>query len=135
MARRQSDTRFFFEYTGWRYDPKTETSNQGRWRRARDLVEAEREAHVRGWTYRWEWDDDQDSGCCECTEPESGCPCARGECGGHEVLGCILQTTYESHADSLWGISDPSEEDRRVIEAELASEHLADIQHALMQAI
>jgi hypothetical protein len=132
---RQSDTRFFFKYSGWGYDPKTETPNQGRWRGARNLARAEREAHARGWTYRWEWDEDQDRGCCECTEPESGCPCARGECGGHQVFGCILSTTCAPHVNALWGISDPSEEDRRVIEAELASEYLHDVQDALMQAI
>ena len=126
---------FFFKHAGYSYDPKTETPLRGRWRCARKLAEAEREAHARDWSFEWEWDDDDvgrqgryTSGeCVQCGDQD----CTRE----HEVLGCILRTSVDRHAASLWSIVDPSPDYRRVVEAELASEHLAELRASVFEAI
>lgn len=80
---------------------------------AAHLARAEATAERLGWAYDWEWDDEPWDGDCGC-QPS-------------EVLGCILRDAYSGEQlASLWGIGDPSNTDRRVIEAELAAEVLSE---------
>lgn len=124
-TRRSSAVRFFFKHAGWSYDHKTETSIGGRWRCARLLAAAEKEAQARGWTYIWV----DDSASRETLSCDCGCE------PPDEMLGCVLRTAHDKHAASLWGIGDPTPEYRRVVEAELAAEHLHEIRESVKEAI
>jgi len=53
----KTETQFFYEQAGWSYDPKTETSEQGRRRCAELLANVERHARSSGIRYEWELDD------------------------------------------------------------------------------
>src|SRR5262245_58257864 len=113
-------TTFFFRNAGYSYNPKNETRIQGRWRCARDLAAAEQHAARMGWTATWEWDAMEWDG-------EGPAP--------HEVLGCVLKNADGEILASLWGIGDPSRDYRRVVEAELAAEARAEIQHSVHEAV
>ncbi len=52
--------RFFYEHAGWSYDPKTETSQQGRRRCASTLAAAEDRARDLGMRYDWQEESDPD---------------------------------------------------------------------------
>lgn len=84
---------------------------------AQKLAYAEACAKKAGW--RCEWQDDPDPynmGDAEAEMPK-------------EVLGCVLKDAKNKHLASLWGIGDPSFDYMRIVEAELASEALADVRH------
>lgn len=103
---------FFFENAGWSYDPKKETSDQGKLRCAQALAHAEAEARKRGWSVCWDYD------------PE---PYQRGDAEERvpdEVFVAILYDENTIPRASLGGIGDPTPEYRRVIAAELAHEAL-----------
>jgi hypothetical protein len=110
---------FFLKNAGYSYDPKTETPKQGRARCARELAKAERDARALG--YSFEWVDDECIGC-DCDNPE--CECSSGE--PHESLCCIIRDENGRVAGSLGSICKPSREYARVVEAEVASEALAE---------
>lgn len=101
---------FFHEYAGWSYRPGVETPEQGRRKGAVALARAERWAADSGITFGWQWDHDvaQD------TEYEVEC------------LYAVALDTDARVLASLGGITDPTPEYRRVVEAELALEVLAD---------
>ena len=83
---------------------------------ALSLARAEQEASSRGWDYEWKYD--------ELGLQEWYCE------GGYvpeEVLGCILRDEKGNVLASLWGIGDPDRNYRRVVEAELACEALAEL--------
>lgn len=52
-----TNEQFFYENAGWSYDPKTETSEQGRQRCAKLLAQAEAWAKSNGVSYEWSKDD------------------------------------------------------------------------------
>lgn len=93
------------------------------------LARAERYAEEHGWTFTWEDDPDADtSWCTECTTASDG--------HDHLMYGCILKDEHGTVLGSLWGIDgDPCPHGGgvvmgygRVVQAELASEALHDIQ-------
>lgn len=112
---------FFYEHAGYSYDPKTETAEQGRMRCAKELAEAESIASRLGWEHSWEWDD---SGCSGCDCDSEDCACSSG--AEHETLGCVLKDEHGKVLASLWGICGATDTYRRVVEAELSDEALAD---------
>ena len=119
-ARKQltPDQFFFYQHAGYSYDPKTETAEQGRLRCAKELAEAEAIGQRLGYVYEWEFDECPDLSWMSDEEREQE----------HEVLCCRIvdpENTRYSLA-SLCGITDP-DHNRRVIEAELASEAIAEL--------
>lgn len=104
---------FFLAHGGSSTKPG-ETRQQGRRRSAIALARAEAEAATRGWSVEWEGD------------PE---PYQMGDAEGEapsEVYGAVLRDEHGTVIASLWGIGDPTRAYRRVVEAELASEALAE---------
>lgn len=120
--RKRTAAQFFFRHAGYSYDPKTETRLQGRWRGARRLAWAETQAQERGWSAEWQHEESWTCG-------DLGCD--RQDNHEHEVLYCILRDGTGSVIGSLGMIemSPVLAEARaygRVVEAELASEALAE---------
>jgi hypothetical protein len=109
-------TKFFYDHAGWSYDPKTEAAERGRQRVAQLLAKAEAWAKIEGLWFDWQPDMD--------SSYEDNAP--RWMC-----LAKLDDTVWAS----LGGIDtdpDNGDPDRRVIEAELASEvrdAWADIDH------
>lgn len=116
MARRMNDAeRFFFQHGGYSYDPKVETRAQGRRSSAVAHADAEAWAKRAGITFVWEWDEEP----YQMGDAETKAP--------SEVLGCVVRYSTGTIGPSLWGIGDPDENYRRVVEAELALEARRDI--------
>ncbi len=99
---RQQRIQFFREHAGYSTPP-------GRLVCAKNLADAEEYANTNDWVY--EWHDDP--------EPwDSDIP----DYTPSEVLGCILRDADRNILAALFGIADPDQEYRRVVEAELAYE-------------
>jgi hypothetical protein len=114
---------FFSEHAGFSYDPKVETPEEGRQNSALHYAKAEQFAKERGWTAEWRDDPEPyEMGDAEETPPS-------------EVLGCVLKDSSGEVLASLWQIGDPTRAYRRVVEAELASEAIADAPHRFQRAI
>jgi hypothetical protein len=110
---------FFYENAGYSYDPKTQTPEQGRIACAKALAEAEAVGKRLEYSFEWDWDECPDLSFMSDEEREQE----------HEVLCCRIvdpETARYSLA-SLCGIVDPDHNYRRVIEAELASEAIAEL--------
>jgi hypothetical protein len=106
MTVNRNDWKFFLDHAGYCTPP-------GRVVCAKEYAECERLASDLGYTFEWEWDD---------------LPWDPGDMAGpppKEVLGCVMKDPKGREVESLWGIGDPDRNYRRVVEAELASEHLA----------
>jgi len=82
------------------------------------LARAERYASEHGWKLEWQLDPEP----YELGDAETRMPT--------EVLGCVLRDDDGNVLGSLWGIGDPSPEYAHVVQAELASEALFDIEAA-----
>lgn len=106
---------FFFDNAGYSYNPKKETAQQGRIQCAKDLAFAELTAERMQWSYSWIWD----------TDPDLSWMSEEERSQEHETFVCILNDADGNWLESLGGITDPSNDYRRVIEAELAAEALA----------
>jgi hypothetical protein len=123
-ARKQltPDQFFFYQNAGYSYDPEKETAERGRIRCAVELAEAEQYARNLGWEFEWDWDECPDLSWMTDEEREQD----------HEVLCCRIPDPENSRYSlaSLCGITDPDSNYRRVVEAELASEALAEYDHA-----
>ena len=117
--RRDNAIRFFYREAPYSWTPARETEQAGRWRGARALADAEAWAASVGLTFTWDWD----------PEPWDGDGPAP-----QEVLGCVARWRDGAYATSLWGIGDPSDAYRRVVEAELAHEARAEMRARLEQA-
>ncbi len=121
-------TQFFYRNAGFSYNPKMQTKQQGHWASARSLAQAEAWAQSQGLIAVWQFDVIADASFVEdWTEEEQ----TEWNAKDHEALGCILyrpcpdhgtDCKHAEHLQSLWGIFDPTEEYKRVIEAELALE-------------
>jgi hypothetical protein len=110
---------FFYRNAGYSYDSKTETPEQGRLRCAKELADAETIGQRLGYVLEWDFDECPDLSWMSDEEREHD----------HEVLCCRIpdpENTRHSLA-SLYGITDPDSRYRRVIEAELAAEAIADL--------
>lgn len=108
---------FFYEHAGFGYDPKTQTPEQGKRQCAEALADAETLATAHGYTFEWfvdpeitaaDWSDTED----------------------HATWCCIIRNDDGDVVGSLGGIDfGPGGEPwgdsyRRVVEAELALEHM-----------
>jgi len=124
-ARKQltTDQFFFYEWAGYSHSPKIETPEQGRLRCARELAEVEAIGHRLGYEFEWEWDECPDLSWMSDEERERD----------HEVLCCRIVDPENPRYSlaSLCGITDPDRNYRRVIEAELASEAIAELDHEI----
>jgi hypothetical protein len=111
------DQRFFYEHAGYSYKAP-ETATQGRIRCAIELAQAEEYALNLNWEFEWDWD--------EC--PDLSWMSEEEQNEDHEVLCArIVNPDDRRHSlASVCGITDPDSNYRRVIEAQLASEALAD---------
>jgi hypothetical protein len=105
---------FFYDHAGYSYG-KDEKPEDGRIRCAKDLAESESIAARLQWSYEWEWDNDIDDSWMD--EEERAKP--------HEWL-CVRMMDGNKVLQALGGIVDPDNDYRRVVEAELASEELAE---------
>lgn len=108
---------FFYENAGYSVG-KGETQEQGRIRCAIELAQAEKYARNLEWEFIWDWD--------EC--PDLSWMTEEEQAEEHEVLCCRIPDPEKPRYSlaSLSGITDPDSNYRRVIEAELASEALAE---------
>lgn len=111
---------FFYANAGFSYDPKTETPHKGRARCARELAKAERDAVALGYTFQWR--DDWSVGD---HFKEYGEAYNDGEPSTCET--CICLDPDGQIVESLGCIDDATSDYRRVVEAELASEALAEV--------
>ena len=93
--------KFFLTHAGYCTPP-------GRAACALSLARAEIQAEEEGFTVEWVPDDMPWEG--DCQAPS-------------DVLGCIV-TSPDGESSSLWGIGDPDNAYRRVVEAELSSDVL-----------
>ncbi len=123
------DEQFFYDHGGWSYDPKTETSEQGRRRIAIRAARNEREAKKRGWYVEWEYEDEPVEDLIDRTDwtDEEN---EKWDAEEHEVLRARVVVEDEDGNDigegeGLGGIVDPDPDYKRVIEAELFEEALA----------
>ena len=113
---RETAVSFFFEHAGWSYDPATETPEQGRRRCAERLADSEAWASAMGVRFNWHEDFQIDHA-------------AEFDCyadGGPETCECVLATLDGECVGSLSCIDDATDEYRRVVEAEVASEARAE---------
>ncbi len=113
------DQLFFYLNAGYSHDPKTETAEQGRIRCARQLAEAEEISERMDWEFDWAWDECPDLSWMSDEDREQE----------HEVLCCRIPDPKNPRYSlaTLCGITDPDSKYRRVIEAELASEAIAEL--------
>jgi hypothetical protein len=110
------DERFFYDHAGWSYNPQTESKLAGHMNSAKQLAEAERQVRNLGW--RFDWQDDWTVGS---HTAEYG-----KDCGEPETCeSCIVYSEVGTILASLHCIDDADHNYRRVIEAELALEALA----------
>jgi hypothetical protein len=118
---------FFYDHAGASWNPETETEEQGRLRGARELAAAERTASALGWSFEWsidpdidssEWlDDNEDGG--RNRDPWHTWKCAMYADGEFVTSLHGIDFGRDGHPNS-----DPY---RRIIEAELALEHVGDL--------
>jgi hypothetical protein len=130
---RQTAYHFFVSQAGYSYDPKVETALQGRQRAAKRLAAAERWADAQRLVAVWQNDPD-------CGPDDFDFEADKDHVREHGAVGCILYRPCDDHGTeckhaeclgSLWGITeslDNRQRDayRRVVEAELALEAMAD---------
>lgn len=114
------DEQFFYEHAGYSHDPKTETPEQGRVRCAIDLAAAEIYAKDRDWTFDWSWDECGDLG-----DHSEWCD-VKGR-HDHYIEHCALSGADGNVLEALGGIIDADNKYRRVVQAELASQALYEI--------
>jgi hypothetical protein len=107
---------FFWDNAGFCYNPKTETKDEGRYRSAMQLVQAELEGTHQGFSFVWDVDDIDSSDFSDDTP--------------HELFYCTCLDYRGDVLSSLGGVdfgpnTQPWSHDyRRVVEAELALEAL-----------
>jgi hypothetical protein len=112
---------FFYEHAGYSYDPANETPEQGRRRGAEELARASLEGFARHWSAVWEIDPDITSRDWDTDSPE------------HETWVCYVYDEHGEPIGSLGGVDfgpdgDPTGDPyARVVEAELAAEHLQEL--------
>lgn len=120
-ARKQltADQFFFYQNAGYAYDSKTETPEQGRLRCAKELAAAEAIGQRLGYAFEWEFDECPDLSWMSDEEREQD----------HEVMCCRIPDPQNRRFSlaSLCGITDADSKYRRVIEAELAAEAIAEL--------
>jgi len=113
------DQFFFYQNAGYSHDPMTEAPERGRLRCAKELADAETIGQRLDYVFEWEFDECPDLSWMSDEEREQD----------HEVLCCRIPDPENARHSlaSLCGITDPDSRYRRVIEAELAAEAIADL--------
>lgn len=110
------DEQFFYDNAGYSYNPMKETPEQGRERCAAHLASAEQMAHEQDCTYQW-YIDDLDSRQFSSKRPY------------YKLWYCLMRDADRKVIGSLSGVDFGRDKEpwgdpyRRVVEAELASEH------------
>jgi len=111
-----TQTRFFYDHAGYSYDPKTQTPDQGRLECATLLARAESVATEHGYSFRW--DIDPDITAADFSDDDYALwVCVMYDPDGY-VIGSLGGIDFGPGGES-WG-----DAYRRVIEAELALEHI-----------
>ena len=109
---------FFYEHAGYSSDPATETQAESRMRCAQKLAAAEAKAFAGGFAFAWEVDPDVTSADWCDEEP------------AWRTWLCVMYTSQGEPVASLGGVDFGRDGEpwgnpyRRVVEAELALEHL-----------
>ena len=122
-------TLFFAEHAGYATPP-------GRMVCARELAEAERWA-ADVLTFTWDWDVCPDYTWCDVCEHirlcrDRGClRCQHMPTHEHEILAVSSRYADGSPGPSLCSVTDSDEDYRRVVEAELAFEAMAEVEESL----
>jgi len=109
---------FFYEHGGFSWVPATQTKEQGMQESAQRLAAAEAFAREADWYF--EWDLDAPGRMLDRPQGENGEPI------GDECFYCQLLDKDGEMLECLCGIWDPSREYRRVVEAELALQAMAE---------
>lgn len=123
---------FFYDQAGWSFDPKTETSEQGRKRCAQLLAKVETWAKANGVRYEWTKDDITNKSALA----PGIFPIAASEPGPKYFLDCVLCYHNGKLVGSLGGVDFghriPRNQSpyKRVVEAELAIEAYLEAQEA-----
>lgn len=118
-----TDAAFFWTHSGYSYDPKTETAEQGRKRCAEASADAEANGRAAGLSFEWSVDPHADS-----REFAKGPAYELWQCVCHDSDGKILASLHAidfGRGRDPWG--DPY---RRIVESELAAEALAELEGA-----
>ena len=114
---------FFYDNCGYSWGGQGETAEQGHIRTAKEFAKAEQEARDRGLYFLW-YDGDECIGC-ECGSDE--CPCFMQDWHDTFVVECVEDRHGDNiHRASLGSVCTPTLAYRRVVEAELALEALAE---------
>ncbi len=113
-----ADELFFYDNAGFSYKEAIETAQVGRIRCAKELALAELTAERLGWEVEWEWDNDIDDSWLTPEEQakEHEWTCAR-----------LWDAEHKTVLAAIGGVVDATPTYQRVIEAELASEALAEL--------
>ena len=112
---------FFFDHAAYSYDPKTGTPEQGRTRCALNLAAAEAMGREAGLSFEWQVDPYINSSDFS-DDPE---PWQLWSCLAHDSKGAVVQSLggIDFGRDGTpWG-----NDYRRVVEAELADEHITEV--------
>lgn len=108
---------FFYKHAGFSYDPKTQTPEQGKAECAKALADAETLATAHG--YSFEWTEDSECSAADFrddTDYALWCCIMRNDDG--DVVGSLRGIDFGPGGEP-WG-----NDYRRVVEAELALEHM-----------
>lgn len=115
----QAAIEFFVANAGYSYDPKTESPEEGSYRCAAQLADAEARAERAGFVFEWEQDDIDSSAFDDESELRPLWVCiARDKTGA--VVGSLGGVDFGPDADP-WG-----DDYARVVQAEISLEALAD---------
>lgn len=120
MNRRKDPVAFFYEHTGWSYDPKTQTEEEGRQETARSLAAAEAWANDNNVRFSWDHEAYPDYSGIEHRSPLWTCIAFDDE---GEPVASLGNIDLGADADPwMHGIPGGGALYARVIEAELACE-------------
>jgi hypothetical protein len=118
--------KFFEEHAGWSYDPKTETSEEGRHSNAIALALAEAQAKKEYLSYVWTYDDIDTSSFEDTDNPHVLWICALMP--ENETYNCGIPALASLGGIDLGADGRPcSDPYAKVIEAELALEYLSEL--------
>ena len=117
-----TDQAFFWRHGGYSFDPLTETPEQGRKRCAINSADDESRGRAAGFSFEWQIDSDIDSS----EWDDSPDPWSTWNCVCHDSSGRVVSSLSGidfGRNGEPWG--DPY---RRVVEADLASDALIEIE-------
>jgi hypothetical protein len=124
MAKLSTSVKFFREHAAFSFDPKTETKEAGRTRSAQNLAAAEGIAREAGYAFEWQVSDIDSADFSDSRPTWKLYDCIMHDATGH-VVRSLAACDFGRNASGPYG------DYRRVVEAELAAEELADILRTL----